>query len=116
MNYYEKSQIVYSNAMKILNDREINSANILIFCIQIMQFIETLRNLTGTEKKKIAIDVLKTIAVNNCAENKINEIMLIIEDVLPGAIDAIILIDKNKITIAKKKINILWKIISSCLP
>ena len=82
---------VYEDAKLALNGQPLDSSTLLSLSITIMEIVEKLPNLTGPEKKRVVIEVVKLMVdETELSEEDNAKVDVIIETVLPIAIDLIV--------------------------
>lgn len=73
-------------------------SNISVLLTNLMVQANNLKKMSGSEKKKLVMDILKVIIEDN-VEDKILE--KILTDMIPGLIDTLVDVSKNKINLKK---------------
>lgn len=90
---------LYNSLLNIIKDNHITTETIVLISVNLMQIVEKYPNLSGIQKKLTVIYVLKRyVEYHLDGQNKEN-LMIIIDSVIPQVIDAIIAVDKKKIVI-----------------
>jgi len=95
MTEQKKEDIVSEISSKIsefLGDNSITIVNILSVCIFAMKTIEYYKNLSGSQKKDIVIESLRSVISRKNGDSSI-------VDILPSFIDTSISIDKRELQI-----------------
>ena len=88
---------VYVNAKAILADQELNADNMIKLAISLMEFVEKLKGLSGSEKKAVVITVVKRLVDDTDLSPEVNaQLDMIIDAVLPGIIDTIVAASRGK--------------------
>lgn len=100
-DFKKKSEYVKENLNKVLhsiiNKNRITNDNIMVITTNLMTAISKYENITGRDKKKIIIDLLKDTINNTVYDDGIkNLLQVIIDTIIPGSIDLIIDISKGK--------------------
>ena len=100
-DFKKKSEYVKKNLNKVLhsiiNKNGITNDNIMVITTNLMTAISKYENITGKDKKKIIIDLLKDTINNTVYDDGIkNLLQVIIDTIIPGSIDLIIDISKGK--------------------
>lgn len=91
-------------------DSLVTKENITTIVINLMQLVEKYPDLTGEQKKKLVIHVVKNF-IKDKTDNEEEEVLLTFVDIfLPTLIDTLVSVDKKKIVIKLKKT------FSSCFP
>tara|TARA_B110000211_G_C13954031_1_gene497495 strand:+ start:310 stop:681 length:372 start_codon:yes stop_codon:yes gene_type:complete len=103
---------LYDEIIQIMDGKKINLNNGITFGVNLMQLVEKYKTFTGSEKKKIVIDVINKIIKEQVEDkNTERDLITFANNVLPTTIDVIISIDKKNIIINTKK---LFKKLFSC--
>lgn len=91
-------------------DSPVTKENITTIVINLMQLVEKYPDLTGEQKKKLVIHVVKKF-IKDKTDNEEEEVLLTFVDIfLPTLIDTLVSVDKKEIVIKLKKT------FSSCFP
>lgn len=84
-------------------DSPVTKENITTIVINLMQLVEKYPDLTGKQKKKLVIHVVKKF-IEDKTDNEEEEVLLTFVDIfLPALIDTLVLVDKKEIVIKLKK-------------
>lgn len=89
-----------------ISSKKINSENIISQSIYLMKIVDTFKNISGVDKKKLVILILNKVIDLNIVSNIEEKEMLhsFINNILPNVIDMMISIDKKEISIKLKEI------------
>ena len=84
-----------------ISSKKINSENIISQSIYLMKIVDTFKNISGVDKKKLVILILNKVIDLNIVSNIEEKEMLhsFINNILPNVIDMMISIDKKEISI-----------------
>ena len=99
-NNQDKINKVYEAVDEVLQDKKITISDIIFVAKRAMEIVETFKEITGEQKKSLVLSVLRKYVhetVNNTKRR--NEMINVINTVLPGTIDVIILASKGEIDI-----------------
>jgi hypothetical protein len=102
---------LYIELTKIVGKNELSTDNIMSVVVKLMKVIETFKNIKGSKKRDVIIDVLGRFVENNCNSFDRSELTPLINLTLPSIIDTFVSIDKKYIKI---KVNKFLKKFSSC--
>jgi len=82
---------IYDGVKKTFLETTITTGNVIILAVQAMQLVERTPNLTGSDKKRIVIQVVKLIVDEFDLDSETKAaIHLVIDTTLPVSIDLII--------------------------
>jgi len=95
---------------------EISPSNITIYLVTLMQLVESVTSLKGHTKKKLVIQVMEFLIMEQIRDdNEYKEqLSLLVKLTLPELIDTIVSIDRKEVKIKIKKD--VRKLLSSCCP
>ena len=97
---------IFIRLKDLLNTRPLSATNIVTIAAYLMSFIEQYSELSGIQKKKLVCDAISKYINEQIQDPELKAILLLLVDtVLPGAIDALSYVDKDMITIEKKITN-----------
>jgi hypothetical protein len=82
-------------------EKELTVSNITQLVVEIIKITDVL-NVPGNEKKKIAIDTINDIITHSDCSNK-EDLLFVVNSVVPQMIDCMISIDRREIIIKKAK-------------
>src|SRR5687767_6747325 len=97
-----------SLAEKISKEMELNSGNIILVTIKLMESVELYKNLSGDDKKKLVMEQLNKM-IESSTNNELKKMM---ESHVPSIIDNIALASKGLLNI--NKISPLCGLVSAC--
>ena len=83
---------VYDEVNEIVKKKKITAKNVIYLAGVAMQIVETQSALTGSQKKKLVINVLKeAVRLTNTIEDDDKDLLYVsIDSLVPGAIDLIV--------------------------
>lgn len=88
---------IYENLRTLIVDRQITYGNILIITTQCMELVEKHKELSGLEKHKIVIEVVKKlVSETKLSEAEAQNINQIVENLVPVAINLIVAASRGK--------------------
>ena len=102
----------YQKLENMMENKTFDSTTIVSIIIELMQFVENYKDLSGKEKKDLVLYVLDLFIIDNMTEEEANKIKLFIQATLPSLIDTIVSIDKKELQI--KASRSFKKILSCC--
>lgn len=88
---------LYEQLETMVKEKSLTLTNIVDCVVDLMVLIERISKMSGEEKKKCVISVLKTYLEKNMTEHK--ELLAFVETTLPPLIDTLISLDKKEIKI-----------------
>lgn len=94
---------LYSQFVNIMNGVSITSTNIMSISITLMKIVEKNKKISGQMKKELVIHLIRKFVIDNTSPEDIDNILFVVNYILPNLIDTIISIDKKEIIIATKK-------------
>lgn len=80
-----------------LSNNSMSAENIITTTVTLMQISEQFKTLTGPMKKQLVLDVIKDSIKDN------EELVYLVDMILPSLIDTIISVDKKELRIKVKK-------------
>jgi hypothetical protein len=100
---------LYKRFAKAIGDRELTPGTVIAITAIAMMIVERQKNMTGDEKKALALALLHKLADETEMEDNDREALhLLIDSVAPGAIDAIISASKKEFDLNKAKSRWEW--------
>lgn len=88
---------IYDNLRTIVVDKKVTYGNILILTTQCMELVEKYVELSGLEKHKIVVEVVKRLVTETkLSEAELENINQVVENLVPVAINLIIAASKGK--------------------
>jgi hypothetical protein len=81
---------------------DLSKDTIIPLCLEMVQIVESYKDLKGPQKKELVIEVLKEYAKLNLESPEEEIVLMAIDHLLPPAIDAFIAIDKKQVIIKTK--------------
>jgi hypothetical protein len=103
----EFANLVHSLSKSVIDgfeNFEINENNLVDYIVRVMQIVEKQKQLSGIEKKNVAIEILLRVVDgfdNLTSENK-QHVKLLIKTLAPSVIDTIISATKGALSVNKK--------------
>ena len=73
-------------------------SNITILLTSLMVQANRVKNMTGSEKKKLVMDILRVTIEENVKDEILEKVLI---DMIPGLIDTLVDVSKNKINLKK---------------
>jgi len=99
-NNQERINKVYQAVDEVLEDNKITISDIIFVAKRAMEIVETFKDITGEQKKSLVLSVLRKYVHKTVNSTKKRDDMLnVINTVLPGTIDVIILASKGGVDI-----------------
>jgi hypothetical protein len=101
---------VFQEIKTLFQNETLDSSNLITLAVRAMELVEKIPNLTGSDKKKIVIQVVKLmVEETDLSKKDKNNLGLIIDTTLPITIDLVIaasrgFLDLNTFKIKMKKL------------
>jgi hypothetical protein len=95
---------LYEELKKIIGNRKLNSSNVVVVLLSLMQSVEQYEDVRGVQKKALILDALNHLIddqISNTQEAM--EMKLLVQLTLPTVIDTFVSIDKKELQIKLKK-------------
>ncbi len=104
---------LYEELNKILAGAKLNTSNLTVILVNLMQIVETYPKLTGYQKKEVILAAINMLIddQNDNVEDA-ETLKLLVKMTLPNLIDTLVSIDKKQLNIKLKKFS--SYIFSSC--
>lgn len=104
---------LYEELNKILAGAKLNTSNLTVILVNLMQIVETYPKLTGSQKKEVILAAINMLIddQNDNVEDA-ETLKLLVKMTLPNLIDTLVSIDKKQLNIKLKKFS--SYIFSSC--
>lgn len=95
----QTSKDLYETVCKMLDIQDFTSSNIFNITFVMMQQIESVKMLTGQQKKLVVLNVLQRYTNEHFSGQHAQDLTFVINVILPGVIDTVVSIDKNELSI-----------------
>ena len=95
---------LYEELNKILAGAKLNTSNLTVILVNLMQIVETYPKLTGSQKKEVILAAINMLIddQNDNVEDA-ETLKLLVKMTLPNLIDTLVSIDKKQLNIKLKK-------------
>ena len=100
---------LYDELSGIIGDRKITVTNIVSVVTLLMKTVDKYTDVKGIQKKELVLAVVtKVVNETMSDDDERNNILYVVEGVLPTVIDTIIQVDKGQLLIKLKKTCFSW--------
>ena len=107
---------------RLFTDMPITAHNVIMLAFNLMHIVEKYNTLSGSQKKMLVLDTIKKLINDNISDElEKQELLIIVNSVLPGTIDTLVSAINGDIKFVKDKVEscfsrVFGKIFGCCKP